>query len=49
MIIVYTFYIANTKIGTRRVHVSAKKLDSHSVFSWKEMNNEDDMGQNNSK
>ena len=36
---------ADTKIGTRRVHVSAKKLDSHFVFSWKELNNEDDMGQ----
>ena len=33
------------KIGTRRVHVFAKKLDSHFVLFLKELNNEDDMGQ----
>jgi hypothetical protein len=42
---VFKVYDALKKIGTRRVHVSAKKLDSHFVFSWKELNNEDDMGQ----
>jgi hypothetical protein len=48
----YYFLIQNShaivsclKIGTRRVHVSAKKLDSHFVFSWKELNKENDMGQ----
>jgi hypothetical protein len=42
---VYSSLYIYIKIGTWRVHVSAKKLDSHFVFSWKELNNEDDMGQ----
>ena len=33
LIELFTLVITVLKIGTRRVHVSAKKLDSHFVFS----------------
>jgi hypothetical protein len=40
-------FLTSRKIGTRRVHVSAKKLDSHFVFSWKELNNNNNNNNNN--